>query len=122
MTRTAFRWGIVFVAVHTALLVLLAPSAFLYYGEGFLLSSPNASGLQKILDTPAHGLVYDIVNYRLPPNVHAWVMRRTSSLDEASLVYSFTAYSIIGGAFYFIVGSVAGTIRALLKGREARVA
>lgn len=120
---TAFRWGAVAFGLHSALLVLLAPSAFLYYGEGFILSGPDASHVQRLLDAPVHGLVYEVVNYRLPRSVHTWVFEHTSTLDEASLLFSTVGYFVVGGAFYFLLGALGGTLiwsaRFMLARRRA---
>ena len=109
LPRTAFRWGAVAFGLHSPLLLLLAPSAFLYHGEGFILSGPDASHAQRMLDAPVHGLVYEVVNHRLPRSVQTWVFEHTSTIDEASLLFSTIGYFVVGGAFYFLLGAVFGT-------------
>jgi hypothetical protein len=116
-----FRWGAIFLGVHSAVLLLIAPSAFLYYGEGFLFSRSQAQMIQRILDGPVENLVYDFANNRIPPGVHWWLARRLSSLDEVTLFSQTVLYLILGGALYFGVGLCFGGLVSLGKVRRHRL-
>jgi hypothetical protein len=117
-----FRWGTVFLAVHSAVLLLIAPSAFLYYGEGFLFSRNQARTIHQILDGPVENLVYDFANFHIPPRVYGWLAKRLSSLDEVSLLGQTVLYLIFGGALYFGAGLCFGGLVSLGKPRRHRVA
>lgn len=73
MRSSIFRWAAICFGLHSAILLLIAPSAFLYYGEGFILSGSQASHAHRLLDAPVHAVVYDVINYRVPHRVHWWL-------------------------------------------------
>ena len=108
--RRMLRWGSGFFAVHSAILILIAPSAFLYYGEGFILSRNQAFIAHRLLDGAVVNVVYDIANYRIPHEVHWWLAEHFSSLDELSLFSQTILYLVVGGAFYFIIGACLGAV------------
>ncbi|MEA2879356.1 MAG: hypothetical protein QOF14_4552 [Hyphomicrobiales bacterium] len=120
--RRVFRWGAIFLGVHSIVLLLIAPSAFLYYGEGFLFSRNQAQMIQRIIDGPVENLVYDFANNRIPPGVYGWLARRISSLDEVTLLGQTVLYLIFGGALYFGLGLCFGGLVSLSKLHRHRVA
>jgi hypothetical protein len=115
LLRTFVRWAWIAFFVHSAVLVLLAPSAFMYDGEGFVLSGPAASRWQRVMDGPVRDVVYDVVNYRLSRGAHDWVFAHSTSLDEATLWYCIPSYLVIGGAFYALLGGVAGLTATFVR-------
>jgi hypothetical protein len=115
-------WGIVFFAVHSAVLFLIAPSAFLYYGEGFLFSRNQARTIHHILDGPVEDLVYNFANFHVPPRVYWWLAQRLSSLDEVTLFGETVLYVIFGGALYFGAGLCFGGLVSFGNLRRQRVA
>ena len=109
------RWGSMALAAHSAILVLIAPSAFMYFGEGFILTGPQAHIVHRLMDGAVEGLVYDIANYRIPHGVYWWLADRLGSLDEVTLITQTALYLIVGGAFYFLLGAGLGAAVALPK-------
>lgn len=105
IVRRMVRWGVVAVVAHSTVLILIAPSAFMYYGEGFILTRPQAQIALRILDGAIEGVVYHIANYRIPPGVYWWLAERLPSLDEASLVAATVLHLLVGGVFYFVIGA-----------------
>jgi hypothetical protein len=116
------RWGAIFLAVHSAVLVLIAPSAFLYYGEGFLFSRNQAQTIHQVLDGPVENLVYDFANFYIPHRVYWWLAQRLNSLEETTLLGQAVLYLIFGGALYFGAGLCFGGLVSLGKLRRHRVA
>lgn len=120
--RRILRWGVFALVAHSAVLILIAPSAFLYYGEGFILTRAQAHVAHRILDGAIEGLVYDIANYRIPHGVYWWLAQRLPSLDEVTLVSHTVLYLLVGGAFYFAIGAglaVVVSVPGMLRRRAA---
>lgn len=105
VTRRMLRWGVIALAIHSVLLILIAPSAFMYYGDGFLLTKSQAHVAHRMLDGAIEGVVYDIANYRIPQGVYWWLAQRLPTLDEVTLVSQTVLYLAVGGALYFVMGA-----------------
>jgi hypothetical protein len=116
------RWGVILLGVHSAIVVLIAPSVFLYYGEGFLFSRNQAQTIHQILDGPVEKLVYDFANFHVHPRVYWWLAQRLNSLDETVLLEQTVLYLIFGGALYFGAGLCFGGLLSLGKLRRRRLA